>query len=189
MLADRLAMSPPMSMSTPMSIRVQSVIDLNELLLSMFGMLSNLFGEHIALSTILAARIGAIRMEASAMQEAILHLTGNFHNAMPNGGNLLFETENIHFDSEEACRELGLAPGEYIRLSVSSAQADKSPTEVAHSIADPSNSSMPLQFAPIYALARQHGGIATIRSGPNDTTMSLYLAREPGRQALSGVGS
>ncbi len=174
--------------SSPMSIRVQSVIDLNELLLSMLDMLRNSFGERIPLSTILAGR-GAVRMEASAMEKAILHLAGNFHNAMPNGGNLLFETENIHFDSEEACRELGLAPGEYIRLSVSSAQADKSPTEVAHSIADPSNSSMPLQFAPIYALARQHGGIATIRSGPSDTTMSLYLAREPGRQALSGVGS
>ena len=31
-------------------------------------------------------------------------------------------------------------------------------------------------IAPIYAFARQHGGTATIRSGPKDTTMSIYLA-------------
>ncbi len=164
--------------SSPMSIRAQSVIDLNELLLSMLDMLRNSFSERIPLSTILAGR-GAVRMEASAMQNAILHLAGNFHNAMPNGGNLLFETENIRFDSEEACRELGLAPGEYIRLSVSGAGADLALTGVAPSSSGPPNCSTSLQLAPIYALARLHGGIATIRSGPKDTTMSLYLAREP----------
>jgi hypothetical protein len=113
------------------------------------------------------------------MQKAILHLAGNFHNAMPNGGSLLFATENIRFDSEEAYRKLGLAPGEYIRLSVSGAGADPAPTAVAASSSGPPNCSTSLQLAPIYALARRHGGIATIRSGPKNTTMSLYLAREP----------
>ena len=106
-----------------MSIRVQTVIDLNELLLSMLGMLRNSISDGIALSTILAVPIAAVRMEASAMQKAILHLAGNFHNAMPNGGGLLFETENIRFDSEEVCSELGLAPGEYIRFSAASGGA------------------------------------------------------------------
>ena len=40
----------------------------------------------------------------------------------------------------------------------------------------PPNCSTSLQLAPIYAFARQHGGTATIRSGPKDTTMSIYLA-------------
>jgi len=111
------------------------------------------------------------------MQKAILHLAGNFHNSMPNGGSLLFKTENIWFDSEEACRELRLAPGEYICLSASGAGADPAPTGVAHPSSGPSNSS--LQLAPIYAFAKRHGGIATVRSGPTNTTMSLYLAREP----------
>ncbi len=53
MLADCLAMCPPMS------IRVQSVVDLNELLLSMLGMLRYSFGERIALSTILAGAWGS----------------------------------------------------------------------------------------------------------------------------------
>ena len=169
-----------MSMSPPMSIRVQTVIDLNELLLSMLGMLRNSISDGIALSTILAVPIAAVRMEASAMQKAILHLAGNFHNAMPNGGGLLFETENIRFDSEEACSELGLAPGEYIRLSVSGAGADPAHIGVAPSSSGPPNCSTSLLLlAPIYALARRHGGIATIRSEPKNTTMSLYLAREP----------
>ena len=106
-----------------------SVIHLNELPLSMLGMLRNSFGERIALSTILAGRLGGVRVEASAMQNAILDLASNFHNAMPDGGSLLFETENIRFDSEEICSELGLAPGEYIRFSASSGGAKLSPRQ------------------------------------------------------------
>ena len=43
----------------------------------------------------------------------------------------------------------------------------------------PPNCSMSLQLAQVYAFARRHGRITTIRSGPNDTTMRLYFVREP----------
>ena len=152
---------------------VESVVDLNERVLSALGMLRNSPGERIALSAILAVPLGAIRVDAGALQAGILHLVGIFHNAIPNGGGLLLETESICFEVGEDCGKLGLMPGEYVCLNIS----DTAPT-LGSSGSLPPDCKMALQLAPVYAFAKQNGGTATVDNGSDrDTTVSVYLPR------------
>jgi hypothetical protein len=154
-----------------MSDLVESVVDLNERVLSALGMLRNSLSERIALSAILAVPLGAIRVDAGAVQTAILHLVGIFHNAIPNGGSLVLETEGICFEVGEDCGELGLIPGEYVCLSVSGTTRESSSSL-------PPEYSTALRLAPVYAFAKRNGGTATIRNGSDkDTTVSVYLPR------------
>jgi len=154
-----------------MSDLVESVVDLNERVLSALGMLRNSLSERIALSAILAVPLGAIRVDAGAVQTAILHLVDIFHNATPNEGGLVLETESICFEVGEDCDKLGLMPGEYVCLSVSGTTRESSSSL-------PPEYSTALRLAPVYAFAKRNGGTATIRNGSDkDTTVSVYLPR------------
>ncbi len=115
-------------MSSLMSDRVQSVaISLNDQLLDALDAVRNLVGERVSISASLANGLGLIRVDPGAMRDAILNLAGSACNAMPNAGNLFLETENISFESEEAWSKLGLAPGEYVCLTVSDIGAAVAP--------------------------------------------------------------
>jgi len=163
---------------------VQSVIDLNEQVLGTLGMLRNSLGEGIALSALLSPQLEAVRVDPIAMQEAVLHLAGIARESMPSGGSLLIETQNISFGSENACVELGLAPGEYVCIAVSN-------NGTGMSIAVPSDCTMGLFLAPVYAFSKRSGGTATIRSEPGQgTTVRLYLPRAPNEmeRPREGVG-
>ena len=164
--------------------RVQSVIDLNEQVLGTLGMLRNSLGEGIALSALLSPQLEAVRVDPIAMQEAVLHLAGIARESLPSGGSLLIETQNISFSSDDACVELGLDPGEYVCIAVSN-------NGTGMSIAVPSDCTMGLFLAPVYAFAKRSGGTATIRSEPGQgTTVRLYLPRAPNEmeRPREGVG-
>ena len=152
---------------------VQSVIDLNEQVLGTLGMLRNSLGEGIALSALLSPQLEAVRVDPIAMQEAVLHLAGIARESMPSGGSLLIETQNISFGSENACVELGLAPGEYVCIAVSN-------NGTGMSIAVP-------LIAPWGCSLRQYTRFPSDLKG---TTVRLYLPRAPNEmeRPREGVG-
>ncbi len=155
-----------------MSDRVQSVVDLNEQVLSMLAMLRNLLGEGTALSTSLTPQLGPVRVDPSALKEAILHVVADAHKSMPNGGSFYIETEHISLASEDA--ELGLAPGQYVCLTLSNTGIVITPEFSARHLQP--DYSTGLFLAPVYAFAKRAGGTGTVRREPSQgTTVSLYL--------------
>jgi signal transduction histidine kinase len=155
-----------------MSDREQSVVDLNEQVLGSLATLRNLLGEGITLSASLIPQLGAVRVDPSAFREAILHVVANARKSMPNGGTIHIETENISLAARHV--ELGVAPGEYVCLTLSNTCTMITPEVV--SLHFPSDSSMGLFLAPVYAFAKRFGGTATIRCEPDQgTAVSLYL--------------
>ena len=153
------------------------LIDLNEQVLSTLGMLHSSLGERIALSASLTPRLGGVRVDASALQMAILHLVANAR-IYAERDSLLIETENISLGSDAAYADLGLSRGEYICLTISDTGTGIVPKPIAHSL--PSDCRMGLFIAPVYAFAKRSGGTATIRSEPGrGTIVRLYLPRAP----------
>jgi len=152
---------------------VQSVIDLNEQVLGTLGMLRNSLGEGIALSALLSPQLEAVRVDPIAMQEAVLHLAGIARESMPSGGSLLIETQNISFGSENACVELGLAPGEYVCIAVSNNGTGMS---IAVPLIAPWGCSLPRY--------------TRFPSDLKGTTVRLYLPRAPNEmeRPREGVG-
>ena len=164
------------ALPVPMSDRVQNiVVNLNEEVLCTLGTLRSSLGEGIALSASLTPRLGAVRVDPSAMQKAILHLVANAR-IYAERDSLLIATENINLDTDAACAELGLSLGDYVCLTISDTDTGIVAEPMMRSL--PSDCRMGLFIDPVYAFAKQSGGTATIHSGPGrGTTVRLYLPR------------
>jgi PAS domain S-box-containing protein len=94
-------------------------IDLNMVVQSIEVMLRRLIGEHIELVTRLAPNLALISADPSQIEQVIMNLSINSRDAMPQGGRLLIETENVSLHADMAEGGLGLAAGDYVRLAVS----------------------------------------------------------------------
>ena len=167
-----------------------AIVDLNEHVLNMMDLVRRSLGETIALSTSLAGNLGTVRADPSEIENAVLNLAINARDAMPKGGRLIIQTENVSLADEDACAEIGLVPGQYVRLSISDTGSGMPPEVVARAFEPFFTTKAPgrgtgLGLASIYGFVKQSGGNATIYSEPGrGTTVNLYLPRAAPVEAL-----
>ncbi|MGZ6223727.1 MAG: PAS domain-containing sensor histidine kinase, partial [Syntrophales bacterium] len=95
------------------------VLDLNILLTDLDKMLRRIIGEDIELVTLLSKDLGKVKIDPSQIEQVIFNLAVNARDAMPSGGKLTIETANVELDEEYAHAHVNVAPGRYVRLSVS----------------------------------------------------------------------
>jgi signal transduction histidine kinase/CheY-like chemotaxis protein len=95
------------------------VLDLNDVVEGMEGMLRRLIGEDIETRCALAPDLWRIHADPSQLEQVILNLAVNARDAMPGGGKLTIETANKVLDGAYARRHIGMEPGNYVMLVVS----------------------------------------------------------------------
>src|SRR5712692_9692004 len=95
------------------------VLDLNEVVAENLKMLTRLIGEDIDLVMVPAAELGAVRADASQIEQVIMNLAVNARDAMPRGGKLTSETANVTIDESYARFHAPVTPGEYVMLAIS----------------------------------------------------------------------
>jgi PAS domain S-box-containing protein len=155
-------------------------LDLNDQILGMMDLLRRSIGETISVSTALVPALGAVRVDPSEIENAVLNLAINARDAMPRGGRLVIETEDISLSSDD-CTAYGLLPGCYARLSISDTGSGMPPEVVARAFepfftTKPPGRGTGLGLASVYGFVKQSGGNATIYSEPGrGTTVNLYL--------------
>ena len=96
-----------------------AIVNLNDHLLETMESLRGLLGETISLALSLAGDLWTVRANPIKIEIALLNLALNTRDAMPNGGTLIIETRNVDVITNDASDEIGLTPGEYVRLSIS----------------------------------------------------------------------
>jgi PAS domain S-box-containing protein len=160
-----------------------AVINVNEQILNMMELLGRSLGETITLTTALANDLWNVHVDPSEIENAVLNLAINARDALPRGGRLNIETSNVRFTPEDAPKQYGLAPGEYVRVTVSDTGLGMTP-EIAARAFEPFFTTKPagrgtgLGLASIYGFAKQSGGNATLYSEVGrGTTVNLYLPR------------
>jgi PAS domain S-box-containing protein len=94
------------------------VLDLNAVILDVEKMLRRVIGEDIELETSLNANLGSIRADRGQIEQVIMNLVVNARDAMPNGGRLTIETDNVTVDNSFARYHSPQPPGQYVRVSV-----------------------------------------------------------------------
>ncbi len=158
-------------------------LNLNDQVNSLLEILHRTLGEQIMLRTSLTGDLWPTRIDPSEAENAILNLTLNARDAMPDGGQLLIETSNVTIDTAGASEIKGMIPGEFVLLSISDTGTGMAP-EVLSQVFEPffttkgAARGSGLGLSTIYGFAKQSGGAVAIYSEQGEgTTVNLYLPR------------
>ena len=94
------------------------VLDLNKQIHEVEHMLYRLIGEDVALRTKLAEDLGRIKADPGQIDQVVINLVVNARDAMPEGGQLMVETDTVRIDEQEAQKHPDALEGDYVVVSV-----------------------------------------------------------------------
>ena len=94
------------------------VLDLNGIVTAMEKLLQRLIGANVTIRTRLAEDLRLVNADPGQLEQIVMNLCVNARDAMANGGSLTIETDNATLDSSYVETHPGIAPGPYVRLSV-----------------------------------------------------------------------
>jgi PAS domain S-box-containing protein len=157
------------------------VIDLNRVVGEVEQILRRTIGEHVELVVSLGAQLSPVLADPGQIEQVLLNLALNSRDAMPTGGILNIDTQNVTVDALYAHRHPGLATGACVRLRVSDTGVGMS-QEVVHRAFEPFFTSKPpgegsgLGLATVHGIINQAGGHVHIYSEPGiGTTITALL--------------
>ena len=108
------------------------VMDLNDVVTGTEHLLHRLLGEDIALQLRLASNLKQVKADRAQIEQVLLNLAVNARDAMPHGGRLMIETENVVADREDIAAHLGGATAPHVLLRVRDSGQGMSPDVQAH---------------------------------------------------------
>jgi two-component system NtrC family sensor kinase len=133
----------------------------------------------------LSSELWMVVTDPDQLANALLNLALNARDAMPDGGRLTIETENYRHDPKVASKPPGLAPGNYVRVSVTDTGSGISDA-IRDLIFDPffttkaPGQGTGLGLAQVRGFIARFSGACTLDSTPGSgTTIRLYLPCDP----------
>lgn len=160
-----------------------AVVEPNHLVAGMADMLSRVLGENIALEFVHGAGLWRVHADVNQLENSILNLTVNARDAMPAGGHLTIETQNVNLDNDYAGPRGDVEPGQYVMIAVTDTGAGMT-TDVSAKVFEPFFTTKPqgqgtgLGLAQVYGFIKQSHGHVAIYSDPGQgTSVKLYLPR------------
>ncbi len=159
------------------------VIDLNETVGSMLTMLQRIVGENIDLAWLPAENLQPVKMDPVQIDQILANLVVNARDAITNGGKVTIATENVVCDAAYCAAQGGLAPGEYVMLSVSDNGCGMN-QKTRNRIFEPFfttkvfGKGTGLGLATVYGIVKQNDGFINIYSEPGlGATFKIYIPR------------
>jgi signal transduction histidine kinase/CheY-like chemotaxis protein len=158
---------------------------LNRLISELEDLIRRTMGPSIALEVVGAGGLWTALCDPNQMENALLNLCINAHDAMPDGGKLTIETANASLDFL-ASRQRDIPPGQYVVMCVTDTGIGMSKETIDRAF-DPFYTTKPLGegtglgLSMVYGFARQSGGLSRIYSELGQgTTVKVYLPRYHG---------
>jgi signal transduction histidine kinase/CHASE3 domain sensor protein/CheY-like chemotaxis protein len=156
-------------------------VDINSTVLDIAKLLRPTLGEQIEIETILEREVTTSHIDPSQLANSILNMAINARDAMPNGGKLLLETQNVLLDEAYAEANAEVQPGRYVMLAVTDTGTGM-PAEVRDKVFEPFFTTKEvakgsgLGLSMVYGFVKQSGGHIKVYSEEgHGTTIRLYL--------------
>ena len=160
-------------------------LDLNELVAGDAKMLNRLLGEQIVLQCTFATTPVMVRADRGMMDQIIVNLAVNAHDAMPGGGRLQISTGFATVDAARQAKNAEARPGEFCTLTVTDTGCGMDAATQAR-IFEPFFTTKEvgqgtgLGLATVYGIIKQHEGWIECTSAPGvGTTFQVFLPLLP----------
>jgi PAS domain S-box-containing protein len=173
-------------------------LDLNTIVVETEKLLGRLISEHIEFSYSLHPALGRVRVDPVQIEQVLVNLVLNARDAMPQGGKLTIETNNVDLGEDYRSKRVNIPAGEYVVLAVSD-NGSGMDEDIQNRIFEPFYTTKELGkgtglgLATVYGIVKQSGGSIWVYSEPDQgTTFKIYLPRvdeihsnDPSRHQLS----
>jgi nitrogen-specific signal transduction histidine kinase len=166
-------------------------IDVARLIEDMSDLLRRTLGPTIELASSFPGDLALVHVDPNQLELAILNLSINARDAMPQGGKLIISARRENVDNFNV-REL--APGEFVRIAVSDSGTGMDEATLKRA-AEPFfttkglGKGTGLGLSSVYGMAKQSGGAIAITSGVGvGTTVELWLPVAAGAEKRSILG-
>lgn len=123
----------------------------------------------------------AIEANGTQFNQALINLTLNARDAMPDGGELTVSTENVMVDAHLASANPGVEPGRFVRIAVADTGSGLGP-DVQARIFDPFFTTKPtgkgtgLGLSMVAGILKSHGGFVQVESSlGRGSTFNLFF--------------
>jgi signal transduction histidine kinase len=167
------------------------VINLAELVRDVHKLLRRLIGEDIEILVVPTPNLGSVRADIGQIEQLLINLAVNARDAMPDGGQLTIQVDNVVLDAHDVQEDL--TPGQYVRLAVSDtgtgmdAHTQQHLFEPFFTTKEPGRGTG-LGLATCYGIVKQHAGYIDCMSAPGmGTIFTIYLPRVDAKPDLPSV--
>jgi signal transduction histidine kinase/ActR/RegA family two-component response regulator len=172
---------------------VKDSVDINEIVISFNRLLSRLLPASIEIDFIAGAGLPRLQLDGSQLEQVLMNLAINARDAMPAGGRLIIETEQVVVNGDYRRAHPWAKSGRYVLLTVSDTGVGMLP-EVRERLFEPffttksTGEGTGLGLAVVWGIVQQHGGMIHCYSEiGHGTAFKIYFPAA--EQAASLVGS
>jgi len=164
-------------------------VNLNDLVASTTAMVERLIGEDVVLKFFAGKDLATVRVDGGQIEQVLMNLVANSRDAMPEGGELIIETSNVHVDAEYARHHTAVIPGNYVMLAVTDTGVGMDKENQARAFepfftTKELGKGTGLGLSTVYGIVKQHDGNIWVYSEPGrGTCFKIYLPTFDARPA------
>jgi PAS domain S-box-containing protein len=156
-------------------------LDLSVLVADLMMLIGKVVGEHIEAKTSPGKDVPTIHADRGQIEQVVMNLCLNARDAMPNGGRLVVETEDVYLEEEHVRQNPYMKTGRYALLTVSDTGVGMEET-IRERVFEPffttkgPDKGTGLGLAMVYGIVKQHNGFIHLYSEPGKgTAFKVYL--------------
>jgi PAS domain S-box-containing protein len=157
------------------------VFNINEIIMNLSKMLQRLIGEDVSLETSLFPDIGMVKVDRGQIEQALINLSLNARDAMPQGGTILISTDEAVIPDTHSLDGFNLSAATYCRIQVTDTGCGIE-QDALTKIFQPfyttkeEGKGTGLGLSTVYGIIEQSGGDIIVNSSPDvGTTFEIYL--------------
>lgn len=163
-------------------------LNLTEVVTQLHKLLRRVIGEDIKLVTSLADDTAPVLADPAQIEQVVLNLVVNARDAMPGGGTLTLQTENVVRTTEEQTLHFTVPPGKYVALTVTDTGCGMDEATLER-IYEPffttkdAHKGTGLGLSTVYGIVQQSNGYILVESQPGKgTRFTVLLPQTPGME-------
>ena len=157
------------------------ILDLNVVVSDVEKMLGRLIGEDIEFITVLESKLNQVKADRGQIEQVLINLVVNARDAMPEGGRISIQTQNVTFDKDVCKINPESMPGKFVCVNIKDTGFGIRKKILNH-IFEPffstkkSGEGTGLGLSVVYGIVKQHGGWINVYSEPGrGSTFKFYL--------------